>query len=169
MPTIQVTRTYLELNSPSELRPAARPDPGVHVERINRCPPSVWRFLYTEVGRRYHWVDRRDWTDLEISAYLARPDVSLWMLHHSAGPAGYFELCRNPDGSVEIAYFGLLDSFLGRGLGKYLLTAAVERAFELGATRVWLHTCTLDHPAALPNYVKRGFRAYRTETYTVET
>ena len=80
-------------------------------------------------------------------------------------PAGYFELRRDDEADVEIAYFGLLHQFLGRGLGAHLLTEAVERAWAIGATRVWLHTCSLDHPAALPNYVKRGFTAYRTEEY----
>jgi len=82
-------------------------------------------------------------------------------------PAGYFELRQHENGSVEIAYFGLLPDFIGRGWGKYLLNRAVESAWLLGANRVWLHTCTLDHPAALPNYLKRGFRPVRQETYTV--
>jgi GNAT superfamily N-acetyltransferase len=79
-------------------------------------------------------------------------------------PAGYFELRRQPDGAVEIAYFGLLPEFIGRGLGKFLLSEATRRAWELGATRVWLHTNTLDHAAALPNYLARGFSVVRTET-----
>jgi GNAT superfamily N-acetyltransferase len=83
------------------------------------------------------------------------------------GPAGYFELREHDDASVEIAYFGLLPDFIGRGWGKYLLTRAVQIAWDLGATRVWLHTCTLDHPAALPNYLKRGFRPLRTEEYEI--
>ena len=72
-----------------------------------------------------------------------------------------------PDGSIEIAYFGLLREFLGRGLGGHLLTQAVQRAWEAGASRVWVHTSTLDHPAALPNYLKRGFKVYKTEDYIV--
>ena len=80
-------------------------------------------------------------------------------------PGGYFELKRHEDGSVEIAYFGLMPHAIGRGLGTLLLTKAVEEAWNLSPTRVWLHTCTLDHPAALPNYVKRGFSPFRTEVY----
>jgi GNAT superfamily N-acetyltransferase len=84
-----------------------------------------------------------------------------------ATSAGYFELREHDDGSVEIAYFGLLPAFIGRGWGKYLLTRATQAAWELGPNRVWLHTCTLDHPSALPNYLKRGFRPVRTEVYTI--
>ncbi len=98
---------------------------------------------------------------------LASPAVSLWLLTVRAAPAGYFELEATSDGSVEIAYFGLLPEFIGRGYGKHLLTEAVERAWSLGARRVWLHTCSLDDAAALPNYVSRGFRAFHEETYTV--
>jgi GNAT superfamily N-acetyltransferase len=78
-----------------------------------------------------------------------------------AEPGG--QRVRAAGGSVEIAYFGLLPEFVGRGLGAHLLSAAVERAFESGARRVWLHTCTKDNPAALPNYLKRGFVPFRTE------
>jgi GNAT superfamily N-acetyltransferase len=79
--------------------------------------------------------------------------------------AGYFELRKCEDGSTEIAYFGLLPAFIGRGLGKHLLTSATEQAWADGAKRVWLHTCTLDDPSAMPNYLKRGFRPFRTELY----
>jgi len=82
--------------------------------------------------------------------------------------AGYFELRKCEDGSVELAYFGLMPKFLGRGLGKHLLTCATEKAWTLGANRVWLHTCTLDDRAALPNYLKRGFKPFKNEKYTVE-
>jgi len=83
-------------------------------------------------------------------------------------PAGYFELERHSDGSVEVAYFGLLPEFIGRGLGKHLLTVAVETAWSLDARRVWLHTCTLDDPAALPNYQARGFRPFKEEVYETD-
>ena len=81
--------------------------------------------------------------------------------------AGYFELHREDDGAVEIVYFGLLPQYTGRGLGGALLTEAVERAWASGAARVWLHTCTFDHPAAIPNYLARGFTVFKTEEYTV--
>jgi ribosomal protein S18 acetylase RimI-like enzyme len=94
--------------------------------------------------------------------------VSLWLLTSGAAPAGYFELREHDDRSIEIAYFGLLPEFVGRGWGGHLLTRAVETAWEMKPDRVWLHTCTLDHPAALPNYRQRGFRVVREEVYTTE-
>jgi GNAT superfamily N-acetyltransferase len=166
--TIEVRRTYLQMLDQSELETAAIADERVRVERAVECPASFFRYLYREVGRAYHWIDRLGWSDDEIRAYLVQPEISLWVMYYDGSPAGYFELRRHADGSTEIAYFGLLQEFIGRGLGKHLLTCAVERAWANGANRIWLHTCTLDDKAAMPNYLKRGFRPFKEETYHTE-
>lgn len=168
MPPLEVLRTYLALDAPGQLVPAPSPDARARLERAENCPPSFYRYLYLAVGSRYQWVDRQDWTDERIRSHLASPAVSLWVLYLEGSPAGYFELQGPEDGSVEIAYFGLLPEFKGRGWGKHLLTVAVRQAWELGARRVWLHTCSLDDPAALPNYRARGFRPYKEETYSLD-
>jgi len=165
---MEVTRTYLEMRDPAELHGAPTNDPGIRVEEMTECPPEFFRHLYVEVGRNYHWIDRLPWTDADIIAHLNQPEISLWLMTADGVTAGYFELRRCEDGSVEVAYFGLLAEFIGRGLGKHLLTCAVEQAWAVGANRVWLHTCTLDDPAAMPNYLKRGFRPFKTEDYSVE-
>jgi GNAT superfamily N-acetyltransferase len=157
------TRTYLELTDPARFHPSWTGVAGVRVDRIEGCPPSFFRYLYEEVGRAYGWVDRLNWSDEDVARHLADPAVSLWVMTVTNAPAGYFELRQEPGGSVEIAYFGLLPERVGRGLGGHLLSVAVERAFESGARRVWLHTCTKDHAAALPNYLTRGFVPFRTE------
>jgi GNAT superfamily N-acetyltransferase len=162
---IEVTRTYLQLTDADELNAARGTDNRAEIVQVHNCPASFYRYLYSEVGRLYHWTDRLPWTDEDIRAHLARPEITLWLMVVEGAPAGYFELERHADGSAEIAYFGLLQEFLGRGLGKHLLTEAVTRAWQQDATRVWLHTCTLDDPAALPNYLKRGFRPFKEERY----
>ena len=168
MALTQVTRTYLEMTSPEELRTVARPEPPPRIEEVRQCPVSFFRYLYAEVGRAFHWTDRLVWSDETVREYLASPDVSLWLMTWQAAPAGYFELKRHEDDSVEVAYFGLLPEYIGRGWGKHLLVEAVRAAWALRPQRVWLHTCTLDHPAALPNYMQRGFRQVRQENYTVD-
>src|SRR4029453_16666613 len=160
-------RTYLEMTDPSALDGAPAPGAGVGVERVDEAPPDLWRQLYTEVGRDYHWVDRLGWTDDDVRAYLADPGLEFWVLRVDGETAGYFELRNYPDSAVEIAYFGLLPAFVWRGLRKYLLTQAVERAWARGAARVWLHTSSLDHSSALPNYLARGFSIWKQETYDV--
>jgi GNAT superfamily N-acetyltransferase len=164
MPTIEVLRTYLEMTSPSDLKSEGGADPEVRLEEVQNCPWHFYRYLYVEVGRQYHWRDRLVWLEADFRAHLAGPST-IWLLSVGGAPAGYFELRGQEDGSTEVAYFGLLPEFVGLGLGKYLLTRAVEEAWRRRPTRVWLHTCSLDHPSALPNYLKRGFRKVREETY----
>ena len=162
----EVTRTYLEMRERSDLRPALLDDPLIRIEVQRDCSVELFRQLYVQVGRNYHWIDRLPWTDEDIRAHLARPEVSIWLMRCDGETAGYFELRKCDDGSTEIAYFGLMPQFIGRGLGRHLLTSATQQAWADGANRIWLHTCTLDDPAALPNYLKRGFRRYKTEKYT---
>lgn len=162
---IEVTRTYLQLNHADEFTAAFLADEGAKIVRVHKCPASFYRYLYSEVGRLYHWIDRLVWTDEEIVAHLAQDSLSLFVLYYEGAPAGYFELSKEEDGSTELAYFGLVQEFLGKGLGKHLLSAAIAQAWQDGASRVWLHTCTLDDPAALPNYLKRGFQPFDEEKY----
>ena len=164
MNTIRVKRTYLHLASPERLRRAHLP-PGARIEHAHPCPIALFRFLYTEVGRDYRWRDRLGWTDEQCAGHLADPNVSIWVLYQAGAPGGYFELNKQHDGSFEIAYLGLIRDFIGRGLGKALLSEAANCAWSLGASRVWLHTCTLDDAAALPNYIARGFEKFREIEY----
>jgi GNAT superfamily N-acetyltransferase len=127
-----------------------------------------YRRLYHAVGAPWHWTDRRAWSEEKLTAHLARPEISVFECLVGDDSAGFFELERHADTDVEIAYFGLAPPFIGRGLGKALLTCAVEESFALGAGRVWLHTCTLDSPHALPNYESGGFTRFNRETYVVQ-
>ncbi|HSL23804.1 MAG TPA: GNAT family N-acetyltransferase [Vicinamibacterales bacterium] len=166
--TVDATRTYLELTSAADFRPARTPSHRAAVQQVLRCPPAFYRFLYATVGAEYHWIDRLDWTDDQIRSHLAQRNIELRVMYVDGAPAGFFELRRDEDEGVEIAYFGLLKEFFALGLGGYLLSEAVRRAFAEGVSRVWLHTSSLDHPAALHNYLERGFRVFKTERYTAQ-
>lgn len=158
-----VTRTYLIMRSPSELRARRLDSASIQIHEVQRCHPQLWRSLYEGVGGPYRWTDRLGWTDDEIRRYLADPATALFVLTDGGAVAGYYELRTSPEGPIEIAYFGLLPGWHGRGLGAHLLTHAVEEAWRRGAASVWLHTCSLDHPAALPNYLRAGFSIDRVE------
>jgi GNAT superfamily N-acetyltransferase len=172
---MQVTRTYLELHNPGQFKPGLGEFPDVAIARATHPQPALYRMCYRTVGKAFHWRDRWDWTDPEIAAHLGDPANSLFVATRRAGKkkaalAGWYELRRvAEDQSVEIAYFGIVAAEFGRGFGKHLLSRAVRDAWALGPRRVWLHTCTLDHANALPNYLARGFTPYRTETYEVDS
>jgi ribosomal protein S18 acetylase RimI-like enzyme len=163
---VTVTTTYLHLPSRAAFRPAFSDSKDLLLLQSRSVLPAFYRFLYGAVGRDYHWIDRNSWSDEQLAAYLARPSVTLLVLYVRGTPAGYIELNADADEpGTEVAYFGLIPAFHGRGLGKHLLSVGVQRAFDDGASRVWLHTCTLDGPYALANYQARGFVPYRTTTH----
>lgn len=163
-----VHTTYLEQSHPSDLRPA-RPPANVDVVRAEIPVPAFSRWLYATVGGDHQWTDRLSWTPERWRTWLERAGSETWVACCRGTPAGFVELDAQPDGVVEIAYFGLLPEFIGRGIGGYLLTVGLARAWDLAARwpgreptkRVWVHTCTLDGPHALPNYQARGLRVYR--------
>jgi GNAT superfamily N-acetyltransferase len=147
---------YLEMASPADLRPR----PGLGATTRAAVPfGALNRFFYEEAGRDYDWVDRLPWSDEQWQAWAERTE--LWLVHDRGTPAGYAELGPRADGTVDVAYFGILPPFQGRGLGGQLLTRVVERAWELGPERVTVNTCALDGPYARRHYEARGFRVVR--------
>lgn len=154
--------TYLEMTDPSQFRPDYLSETGGHsvmMMPMNAADVGFYRFLYNSVGEMWRWRDRNYLSDDELRAILASPDTGVYVLYVDGIPAGYIELAKQGD-DTEIAYFGLRPAFIGRGLGKHLLSYGIARAWDGGAKRVWVHTCSLDSPAALQNYMKRGFRIY---------
>lgn len=165
---LDVTRTYLELRGVHELRPGRAPAHPPRLERRRPIAAAEYRALYTLVGERWSWRDRLALPEAALDAHLASPRVEVWIATVSDEAAGYFELVQRDDDAVEIMYFGLAPRFIGRGFGAWLLTRACEAGFAMGARRIVLNTCSLDAPAALPNYLARGFTIVRDEVYQVE-
>ena len=156
----EVVTRWLEMNAPEELRPATGRLDRLRLAAVDRPAPELAWFLYAAVGRRWRWTDRLGWSLAEWADHLAREDVRLHLARRGEAPAGYVEYRLGLPEEVQIWYFGLLPSYMGRGLGGELLTHAVRTAWGWNPGRVWLHTCSLDAPAALANYRARGFRVY---------
>ena len=154
---------HLEMLHPEELCAKALP-PKTQLIRQEIPLPTMNRFFYHEVGMLWHWTDRLSWSEEQWRNWVEREALQTWMLLFQGTPAGYFEL-EAQEKAVELSFFGLLPPFLDKGLGGGLLSAAVEKAWEMETKRVWVHTCSLDHPYALKNYQARGFQIYR-ETRT---
>ena len=163
MPLTDVTIKYLEMNAPAELRAKRASISGVTVARVPQPMPELNRFFYGAVGRNYGWFERLSWPLAAWREYVERPDLDTYVLAVDGIPAGYFELLHHDNGDIEIKYFGLIDAYIGKGLGAHMLTAAVEAAWAGGAKRVILDTCSLDHPNAFGHYLARGFKHYRTD------
>ncbi len=161
---VDVTTYYLEMLDPRLLRPRTFDGEGWNSRRAPR-DAAVNRDFYRTVGADWYWIERLSWPFERWQAYIDQPGLETWIAHLDNEPLGYFELDDQPDSGVEIAYLGLLPAFIGRGLGGVLLTEAITRAWRREPARVWVHTCTLDHPQALANYLARGFEIYKTETH----
>ncbi|AZQ74364.1 GNAT family N-acetyltransferase [Streptomyces luteoverticillatus] len=162
------TVTYLKMTNPGQLAPAPAV-PGLALRRLDAASPLI-RSVQAEVGAAYGWRASTR-TPQQWDEHLAsRPLRQHWLITLNDEPAGVAYLEPHPGGDVEITAFGLLPAHLGKGLGGYALTLALQQAWATpspGAarvSRVWLRTNTNDHPHALGNYQKRGLRPYRTET-----
>jgi len=155
--------TYLEMRSPEQLRPKRYADARFQA-REQEEPNWVFnRDMYFRVGEQWHWIDKRPWTDEQWKQYAAAPELRTFGAYYDDARVGYYELRSDAEGGVEIAYFGLLLEFVGRGLGGALLTSAIEEAWRMSSERVWVHTCNRDHPQALANYQARGMIVYKIE------
>ena len=159
MKTIPVKTLYLQMHGPPE---ATVPPPreGIEVARLERPEIAFYRSLYDVVGRDWNWINRRLMSDDELRAIIHDDRVEFHVLYVQGTPAGFCEMDRRADGEVELVYFGLAPEFIGRGLGKYFLNRMLLQAWSYAPKRVWLHTCELDHEAALSTYQKAGLAVY---------
>jgi len=166
---IRFTITYLEMSARPALQPV-HPPSGTKYALLRAERPTVafYRYLYNGVGGDWRWWYRRQMPDAELAGILADERIEVFVLYVDGAPAGYFELDRRAQvptrgGIIDLAYFGLMPHCVGRGLGRYLLTAAIEQAWSYAPERLTVNTNTMDHARALPLYQKMGFVPYRQE------
>lgn len=159
---VAVNVYYLEmLDAPRH--PPSDPPTGVCVLKVAVPTVDYYRYLYRAVGKDYHWESRGALSDGQLQASLQDPHHAVYVLHVDGSPAGYAELDLRRTDEVELVQFGLFPSYLGRGLGGWFLRWVIEKVWSAAPRRFWLHTCTLDHPAAVPNYLSQGFSQYAEE------
>ena len=162
MGIVDVTVFYLEMLSPSiRSVPASREGQSV----LHAQAPTVeyYRYLYDAVGRDYHWLSRRKLSNADLAAVIHDPRDELHVLHVAGVTAGFAELDRSQLDEIELVQFGLTPDFIGQGLGRWFLQWTIDKAWSYEPRRFWLHTCTLDHPAALSNYLQAGFVLFKQE------
>ena len=151
--------TYLEMHA----RPASSPPPSpLSLSRIEQPDPAEYRRLFRLVGSRWLWFSRLAMDDAELAAIIRHPKVELFaVVGNDSGEVGMLELDFRHEGECELAFLGLVPELAGHGHGRWLLAEVLGLAWRDGVARVHVHTCTLDHPAALAAYRRAGFTAYR--------
>jgi GNAT superfamily N-acetyltransferase len=156
--------TYLEMTEPPAL-PRVHPPRNANVALLRALEPTVafYRFLYDRVGEPWLWWERRILDDASLAAAIHDKGVEIYVLYVDGAPAGYAELDRRAARDIDLAYFGLMPEYLGRGLGPFLLYSAIDIAWGYEPERLLVNTNTLDHATALPLYQRMGFRPYRRE------
>jgi RimJ/RimL family protein N-acetyltransferase len=157
------------MRSPLELRPIHSSDPRFHAAEATVKQWEFNRFLYLLVGKDWSWNEKRIWTDQQWKDYAESDRLRTFVAFYEGAIAGYYEMRADDAGGLEIVILGLAPKFIGRGFGGALVTSALEDAWNSQPKRVWLHTCSLDHPAALPNYKARGMKVYRMETTQIQS
>ena len=163
MTYLEVTITYLEMTSPPT-QPVGEFPSQAKIRRVINPPVHFYRYLYNTVGERWLWYERRLYADSVLAAEVQHPDVHIYLLSVQGAPAGFAELDYRPADGVELAYFGLIPEFIGLRLGGVFLRWVIAQAWQSNPQRISVNTCTLDHPNALPNYLRMGFNPLRTET-----
>lgn len=147
-------------------RPPARPAPAIRSAAIRRVetPDVDWYLdLYRRIGEPWLWQSRLRLQTEALAAIITDPAVEIWSVDHDGRAEGLLELDFRQAGECELAFFGLTTRLVGAGLGRALMNHAIERAWSRSIRRFWVHTCTLDHPAALAFYQRSGFVPYRLQ------
>ena len=162
---MKVDRYYLEINSIKSLNEVNTPNQKLILEKI--VPPNIElnKFFYKNVGKNHRWVDRLIWDNLKWTSYLEKKNIHTYILKLNEDLVGYFEVVQDfSTNSSEIAYFGILDDYIGKKFGGYFLSEAIKICFKLNSIKVWVHTCSLDHKHALKNYLNRGMKIFKEES-----
>ena len=161
----KIFRNYIEIKSFKDFKEIKKPSNNCLVELVDKKDFQLNKFFYKNIGKSYQWVDRLVWTDQNWIDYVSNKKLSTYILKDNQDLVGYFELIFYQDtNNVEIAYFGILEDYFGKKFGAYLLSEAIKISFSLGYSRLWAHTCSLDHKNALKNYLARGMSIFKSET-----
>ena len=166
---LSCTITYLEMTERPKLPPVhLTHDTTIALLRAQQPTVAFYRFLYDRVGEPWLWWERRAMDDEELGAIIGDERVEIYVLYANGTPAGFAELDCRALPVVDLAYFGLMPEFIGRGLGGHLLAAAIENAWRHEPEKLTVNTNTLDHPKALPLYQRLGFRPVKQEMREID-
>ena len=157
----KIERYYLEINSLEDLKTKAVPSESFSIKEEDKNNFALNKFFYKQIGKKHEWIDRLIWQDKNWIDYVSNENLKTLILRKEKDIVGYFELLFD-NNECEIAYLGILEEYIGKGYGGFLLSEAIRLGFTY-SRRIWVHTCSLDHPNALENYKSRGMKIFKTE------
>ena len=161
----KIFRNYLEIKNQADFKEVEKPSVNYSVKIADTKDFQLNKFFYKNIGKNCQWVDRLIWTDLNWINYVSNEKLFTFILKDQDEIAGYFEILLDQNKQeAEIAYLGILEGYFGKKLGGYLLSEAIKQSFRMKCSRVWVHTCSLDHKNALGNYLSRGMKIFKSET-----
>ncbi len=163
-----IQRNYLEISSIKSLIEVKKPNSNLTISPINKPDYQLNKFFYKEIGKNHNWIDRLSWNEKQWIDYLNNQNVKTYVLKEGIQLVGYFEQIFYKDAKeYEIAYFGILEDYIGKRYGGYFLSEAIKICFKIGCNRAWVHTCSLDHKHALKNYKARGMKVFKSENVNI--
>ena len=164
----KILRNYLEITSLKDFKEVKKPSGNYSVKLAEPKDFQLNKFFYKNIGKKYHWIDRLVWSELDWTIYVSNKKLFTYVLKDNNEFVGYFEMLFDEKiENAEVAYFGILEEYHGKKLGGYLLSEAIKVAFSQGAQRMWVHTCSKDHKNALKNYLARGMKVFKSETLII--
>ena len=158
----KIDRYYLEIKSIKDLKGKNKPSDKIVLELLDNKNFELNKFFYKQIGKKHQWIDRLVWQDQDWIKHVSNENLKTYILKEDEELVGFFELIFDKN-ECEIAYFGILEEYIGKSLGGYLLSEAIKIAFEKKMKRIWVHTCSLDHRNAFLNYQARGMKIFKTE------
>ena len=158
----KIDRYYLEITSIKNLKDKDKPSEKTILELVDNKNYELNEFFYKQIGKKHQWVDRLAWNKKDWIKYTTNENLKTYILKEDEELAGYFELIFD-NNECEIAYFGILEEYIGKSFGSYMLSEAIKIAFKKKVKRIWVHTCSLDHQNAILNYKARGMKVFKNE------
>lgn len=151
------TTYHLVMDSESDFKPKFIKYSDFNILKLTIPIPEFNWFMYQQIGSNYRWGGRQKWREEEWRKHANGKNMETWGAYITGSPIGYYEIELTTDSTSRIHCIGLIERFIGKGLGSHLLSHAISQSWKIGAKKVILNTCSHDHPHALSNYLNRGF------------
>lgn len=165
---LRMVITYLEMFKLPKFPHQSQRAENISIIRSQKPTVGFYRFLYQSVGEEWLWYERNQMSDAQLESIIQHKKVQVFVLYVNGTPAGFSELDSRQKDEIELAYFGLIPEFIGRGLGSYFLRWTIEKAWVEEPKRLWVHSCNFDSPHAIAIYQKAGFTPYKREAILID-